>query len=87
MPYVIDKYGCRLEIAGQSLNVRVRFRGSVSIPLRSITNVEMGVWRTSYVIQIHTAEGMYEWSFGDQTPEVVYAVREAVRTAYASVET
>jgi hypothetical protein len=43
--YTVDKHGCRLEVTNASVNVRIRFRGSVAIPLSSIRTVRTAPWR------------------------------------------
>jgi hypothetical protein len=75
--YVVDKHGCRLEVTNTSINVRVRFRGSVSIPLRTVRRVGTARWRSTRVVQIETPEGMYEWALGDRAAEAAKAVAEA----------
>lgn len=75
--YTVDKHGCRLEVTDTSVNVRIRFRGSVAIPLTSIRAVGTAQWRSTRVIRIETPEGMYEWALGDRAAEAARAVADA----------
>jgi len=76
--YVVDKHGCRLEVTDTSVNVRVRFRGSVAIPLSSIRAVSTGQWRSTRTIRIETPDGVYEWALGDEVAEAARVVEGAV---------
>ena len=75
--YVVDKHGCRLEVTDTSVNVRIRFRGSVAIPLSSIRAVSTGRWRSTRTIRIETAGGVYEWALGDEAADAARAVAGA----------
>ena len=75
--YEVDKHGCRLQVTDESVNVRIRFRGSVAIPLGSIRAVGTAQWRSTRVIRIETPEGMYEWALGDRAAEAARAVADA----------
>jgi hypothetical protein len=75
--YVAEKKGCRLEIADQTVNVRVRFRGSVAIPLSTIRAVAIGRWRSADLLEISTPLGTYSFALGDRTFEAATAVAAA----------
>lgn len=75
--YVVDKHGCRLEVTDTSINVRIRFRGSVAIPLSSVRAVGTARWRSTRVIQIETPDGVYEWALGDEAAQAARAVAAA----------
>jgi hypothetical protein len=77
--YSVDKYGCRLEVTDTSVNVRIRLRGSVVIPLCSIRAVGTGRWRSTRTIRIATPDGVYEWALGDRAAEAARAVAGAAR--------
>ena len=75
--YMVNKHGCRLEVTDTSVNVRIRFRGSVVIPLSSIRAVSTGRWRSARTIRIETPDGVYEWALGDEAAEAARAVAGA----------
>jgi len=75
--YVVDQHFCRLEVTDTSINVRIRFRGSVSIPLHTVLAVGTARWRSTRVVQIETPQGVYEWALGDRAAEAARAVAEA----------
>lgn len=75
--YNVDKHGCRIEVTDISVNVRIRFRGSVAIPLTSIRAVGTARWRSTRVIRIETTDGLYEWALGDRAAEAARAIAAA----------
>jgi hypothetical protein len=79
--YLVDKHGCRLEVTDSTIDVRIRFRGSVSIPLHSVIAVGTARWRSTRVIQIQTPQGVYEWALGDRAMEAARAVADAAGVA------
>jgi hypothetical protein len=76
--YVVNKNGCRIEVTDAGVNVKIRFRGEVAIPLTSIKSVRLGIWRHITTLQIETPNGTYEWSVGDRTYEAANAIASAV---------
>jgi hypothetical protein len=76
MSYLIDGFWCRFEVTDKSVNVRIRFRGSVSIPLERVAAVGWHRWRSNGIIQIDTVDGRYEFALGDNAE--VAAVEVAV---------
>lgn len=79
--YVVDRHGCRLEITDASIDVRIRFRGTVSIPLHTVSAVGTARWRSTRVVQIETPDGVYEWALGDRAVEAARAVADAAGVA------
>ena len=79
--YVVEKHGCRLEVTHRSVDVRIRFRGSVSIPLHTVLAVGTARWRSTRVVHIETPEGVYEWALGDRAADAARAVAEAAGVA------
>ena len=84
MNYLVDKHGCRLEVTDRAVNVRIRFRGSVSIPLSSIEDVGTSPYRSTMLIQILTRDGMYEWALGNSAYEAANAIAEAANLPRAA---
>ena len=83
MGYVIDKAGCRVDITDTHLDVRDRVQGEARIPYDTITSVRLGATRQPPTAQIDTADGAFEWSFGDRTAEAVSVIQSAVARAHA----
>ncbi len=76
--YLFESWPFRLEVTGQAVNVKVRFRGSVSIPLEAIVDVQQR--RGS--ISIVTTQGVYP-RWGLSTPDRADAAARAIAEARA----
>lgn len=77
--YLFESWPFRLEVTDQAVNVKVRFRGSVSIPLESIVDVQQR--RGS--ISIVTTQGVYP-RWGLSTPDRAEAAARAIAEARAN---
>jgi hypothetical protein len=76
--YLFESWPFRLEVTDQAVNVKVRFRGSVSIPLEGIVDVH----RRHGSITIATTQGVYP-RWGLSTPDRAEAAVRAIAEAQA----
>lgn len=86
MTSVIDAKGCRIEIRSHEIEVRIRFRGSVTIPFARIQRVDVGAWRHVDTLEVVTPDGTYQWSLGARTIEAAEAIRAAILASRTSSE-
>jgi len=76
--FLFESWPFRLEVTDQAVNAKVRFRGSVSIPIRSIIDVQ----QRHGSITIVTTHGVYP-RWGLSTPERAEAAADAIARAQA----